>query len=899
MNKNLSPWFQASFLTCLSLLIDYPVTAQSISSDGTLPTPTEVTPTATGVEINGGTTRGENLFHSFKDFSVLSGSEAFFNNAPDVVNILNRVTGGNISSIDGLLRANGSANLFLINPAGIILGENTSLNIGGSFYGSTADSILFPDGVEFSATNTQAEPLLTIKAPIGLSFRNNPSDIVGKDIGTTSLGSFAPGVEQNLALVGGDISLKNTTIGLAGGKITIGGLTSEGIVGINNDGSLNFPQDVLLANITLTDALLFLETLNKENNVGNIEIKGNNISLNNSVIASVNSLENGGDAGNIVIDTNFLSLANNSFIGSATFGEGNTGSVIIQDAEKVILDFSIIRTFTEENGIGNSGDIVIKADEFALTGDSLLDSSTFGQGDAGNINIEVGDIELDFATINSQVGQNAVGNGGDINISTTGSFLLTGDSFLSTRTFGLGSAGNVNIETADSLALDSSGNFTGSLSIFSFVRENARGDAGDINIQAGSLALTDGAQINASTFGEGNAGSIKINASGTITVDGEGSDGFSSGIFSNVRSTGVGNAGGIDIATSNLTLTNGGQINAGTFGEGSAGNINLDVNDAVTLSNNGEIFGNVGSGALGEGGTVNINAGSLSIADEASSIRTSTFGLGSAGNVILNVDETINISGGNIFSNVEAGGVGDGGNVTINAGSLYLTDGGQIRTSVLQDGGEIPGGRGNAGNVLINVDGDVILSGVNQDGFSSGIVSFLGTGTIGSAGDISISANSLTLENSGRINSSTFGEGNAGNISLQVADSLTVTDSSQITSAVVGFERGNGGDIDITANSLSLTNGGAINAFVFEGGEGNGGSIEINALDIDISGVDTEGLPSGLFANTQPEAEGDAGSIQVTASDFRIADGATVTTDSQGLGDGGNLLIQAEILMAQ
>lgn len=88
MNKYLLPWFQVSFFTCFSFLTNNSVTAQSISSDGTLPTPTEVTPTATGVEINGGTTREGNLFHSFKDFSIPTGSEAFFNNAPDVVNRL-------------------------------------------------------------------------------------------------------------------------------------------------------------------------------------------------------------------------------------------------------------------------------------------------------------------------------------------------------------------------------------------------------------------------------------------------------------------------------------------------------------------------------------------------------------------------------------------------------------------------------------------------------------------------------------------------------------------------------------------------------------------------------------------------------------------------------------------
>ncbi len=124
-------------------------------------------------EITGGETRGSNLFHSFQDFSVGTGNEAFFDNANDISNIFSRVTGGNISNIDGLIRANGSADLFLINPAGIIFGENARLDIGGSFYGSTASSILFENG-EFSAADLENPPLLTVNAPIGLGFRDEP-----------------------------------------------------------------------------------------------------------------------------------------------------------------------------------------------------------------------------------------------------------------------------------------------------------------------------------------------------------------------------------------------------------------------------------------------------------------------------------------------------------------------------------------------------------------------------------------------------------------------------------------------------------------------------------------------------------------------------------------------------
>jgi filamentous hemagglutinin family protein len=195
--------------------------------------------------IEAGRAAGGNLYHSFQDFSVPTDGSASFNNASNVRNIIGRVTGGRVSTIDGLIRANGSANLFLINPSGLIFGANAVLDIGGSFVGSTGDRIQFADGTDLRTSTPQAPPLLSVSVPVGLQFGANPGSIqvlgsgnnITLDPETFSIvrSDRPPGLQvssgQTLALIGGDVTLQGGNLTASSGRIEIGSVRN-GEVGL-------------------------------------------------------------------------------------------------------------------------------------------------------------------------------------------------------------------------------------------------------------------------------------------------------------------------------------------------------------------------------------------------------------------------------------------------------------------------------------------------------------------------------------------------------------------------------------------------------------------------------------------------------------------------------------------
>jgi len=691
-------------------------------------------------QIDGGATRGTNLFHSFSQFSVRTGGVAYFNNAQSIQNIISRVTGGSVSNIDGLIRAKGTANLFLINPSGIIFGPNASLNIGGSFVGSTASSLNFADGTKFSATAHSTKPLLTVSVPIGLQFGGTEGTILNQSQATDSNGNSVgiqvyPG--KTLALVGGSVSLDGGTLIAPGGRVELGGLTTAGTVGLNSDGSLSYPAAVQRGDVFLTGGAVVDVTAGGGGSIAvnarNLEISGlsflaagigtglgavgsqagditlnatGSISIANSDIGSRVRTSSAGNGSNINIQTSSLSLTDGAQLIASVSGRGNAGNITIQAHGPVSFDgdsngfpsgaFSIVNP----GAVGKGGNVNITAGSLSLTNGAQVNASTFGQGDAGSVFVQARD-SVSFANslVSSSVESGAVGNGGSINIKS-GSLSVTNGTQVQTLVreasdqlpAGHGLAGDVNINVSDAVTVAGVNN--GLTSGFrSQVNQGAIGSGGNININAKSLSLSDGTELNANTYGQGNAGSVLVQARDSVSL-------VNSFIFSNVESGAVGNGGSVIILTSgSLSLTNGAQVSASTFGQGNAGRVAVTANGPVSfdgVDSNGfpsGAFSNVGAGAVGNGGNVELTAESLSLTNGAQ-VSVNTRGRGISGSVAIQARDNVSFDGAltGAFSNVDAGAVGNGGSVNLASGSLSLTNGAQVSAAVRGETGTGPGG---------------------------------------------------------------------------------------------------------------------------------------------------------------------------------------------------------------
>ncbi len=691
-----------------------PAIAQ-VSADGTVGTIVSTVPL---FNITGGTrpSNGPNLFHSFSQFSLPTGSSAIFQNDPAVQTIFSRVTGGSRSDINGTIQTQGNASLFLMNPNGIVFGPNAKLQLGGSFVGTTASSIKFEDGIEFSAVNLTANPVLTVNLPIGLQMGTNPGAIVNSLNGSESGAYLQTKKGQTLALIGGDISLKGSFLNASDGHLALGSVGSNSLVkmtptssgwAFNYQGVQQF-QDIQLAqktslygdgqfgsSIQVQGRRISLTGQSEINNItfGTKNAKpisihaSESIEFIDSTLSNVIAKSYPGDysrvlGGNINLEAPLIRLQSS---GISTYGEGNSGNVIIKGNMLELLGSpgkpDLSSTITTTSFTGKPGDIRIDVQHLRVVDGSTITSSTDNEYNSGNIIInsaksvelsgittQVDDssgektIEQESGGIFTNTYSSARGNAGHIVINTGQLSILKGAS-ISTMTKGDGNAGNITIhansvEVADPF-VDRFGVVSG---IVLSVDKSSKSQGGKLNIETNSLNVFNGGQIIVSTDGKGHAGSIDIRA-GVINLSGTSTDGqFRSSI--SARSSTNFSAGEINLTSDRLAMNNRAEITASNTSTGDAGTLNLRTG-TLSLDQGSQIRANVNGGNQGN---LILHAQNLLLLRNGSTIVTNATGFSTGGNITIDSPVIVGLENSDIIANAVRG---KGGNIRINTQGIF------------------------------------------------------------------------------------------------------------------------------------------------------------------------------------------------------------------------------------
>ncbi|MEO0768823.1 MAG: filamentous hemagglutinin N-terminal domain-containing protein, partial [Cyanobacteria bacterium J06649_4] len=453
--------------------------------------------------IIGGATRGENLFHSFSEFSIDSSERVFFFSPVGIDTILSRITGSDISNINGVLGTAGesSATLILMNPNGVVFGENASLDVQGAFIVSTSNDIQLGEAGLFSASNPESSNLLSVK-PSALFFSSLPA---GGDIEVTSNDTEISTLQVSnglpLRLLGRNVLINGSRLIALDGAIEIAAVGENGNISFGDDGGI---------------------VMNNQSQRGNIRLE-------NSAVADVR-FNVGGEIRLLADDINIVSGSQLLAGVRSRLGVSDAQSrdILIDSTGTVVLSGlgTAIGNLAETNSLGNAGNIRITADRLTVEEGAQLSASTFASGDAGDVVIRASDsVSFDGVSKDGQFGSAA------LSLSNTG----------------------------------------------------ATGASGIVTIDARSLSVTNGSQLNVSTFSSGNAGDIIIRADDAVNfeADEDGSPGGSAFSRASLGSTGSG--GNITIRANSLRVANGSQLGSSTFGTSNAGNILIQTRESVVF----------------------------------------------------------------------------------------------------------------------------------------------------------------------------------------------------------------------------------------------------------------------------------------------------------------------------
>ena len=983
-----------------------PAVAQ-ITPDATLGTESSVvTPNVNtrglpAERIDGGAVRGANLFHSFQEFNVGNAQRVYFANPAGIENILSRVTGNNLSNILGTLGVDGGANLFLLNPNGIIFGAGAQLDISGSFVASTADSVMFDNGYQFSAKNSSAPPLLSIKVPLGLQYGTNQPRTTIANTGRLAVGQnftlSAGNLDlQGLVQAGKDLTLEaqdtvkvrdsvvSPFIASAGGKLLVQGNQIIDIFALNHANSgffsggdmvLTSPNSVMGDAHYTTGGTFRIEQL--DGSLGNLSSPGDpvirasgNVRFNNYTGASLHILAGGSVEINGLVTITGTDATN--FINEAVTLSDNITKVQINGSTRPTLD---IRAGTL--AVGTPVNVCVGCPLFQptnltfpntpLTADITINQILINRPDglvfltnqyqrnpalAGNIQVtkivtdddsggfrgKGSDVFIDSRG-NITLPENGriqtssgTGNAGNVTLIANGSFLMNPGSQIQAVTFGQGKAGDVTIKVGDAVKNSGIGTV-----IYTNAESGAGGNAGDINIQAGSLSLIDGAQLQA-IGGQGNAGNVIINVRDDVLISGADSSGqYNSSIYTSIGEGATGNGGNIEIQARTLTLTDSGFLDAGVFsldagvssqGQGNAGNIILKVPDTITIAGFNATSGYSSGmsvatykGASGQAGQLLINTNKLTVADGAY-LNASSYNTSNGGDITVNANVVELTGGGQILALPYA--QGNGGNVTLNVKDRLTISGYDptFRNRFNQFGPDVVTNQGNVSGVFtgyglgvfstflpifldIPVEstgnaGNISIIGPREVNIDQGEL-FTGAFNTGNAGTLSITqTDSVRLTNLASISTSTFGEGKAGSLLIETGN-LIAQNQSLILSLTVGD--GDAGDLTIRANDSVEVNSSAITSQT--SGSGNAADITVETRRLSIrNGTIAARAGAKVTANGNlviySQSNGLSGNLTVKASEsVDISGEGGLFTSTYSFGQGEDLSVETRRLTVQ
>jgi filamentous hemagglutinin family protein len=832
------------FLFC-ELFLYLPVNQAEVNLDGTLGP--QMALSGPDFQINaeyGRIINNHNLFHSFGKFNIDTGQSATFTGPAAIQNIIGRITGGTLSSIDGLITAEPSANLYLMNPSGFLFGPNARLDVNGSFHVSTSDYISLGNSGIFYADPAKTS-LLTVDPPAAFGFlTSTPAEISANN-------SFLQVPEgETVSIIGGDITFTGTPVTpedilympgvltAPAGRIHLVSVASPGEVG---SAGIDFGIDSFsqLGNITLSEGAKLNVMANDytTQGAGSIVIRGGRILFKDG---GMDIYGNPGGVADIRGDSLHL---DNFYIFSASYGENNhpgTGCRIEVENDFLMTHAALIDTQTgpldpyASSISGNGGDISITAANVQL-GDEKIDEDSFtsigfygyissasdGSGKSGNIDIATGNAVLQNGfMIASQTF--AEGDTGDIVLHSTGTLRISDAANIGVLAFGSGKGGDIDVSAPDIFI--SAANRSALTEIYAetgiYAQTDYYSDGGTIKVTADNLHIIDGGRISTVLYGSGKGADLKINTSNLMV------SGFA--------------------ADSDLYYLS--SIDGRVFGDyatGLGGNIEI-TSDQLSLSNGGAIRTGLDYSAPGQAGNIIINTGAIDFTSRGRIYADSFLGAGNSGDIAINA-RTMTITG---------------------AGNLpppdpFDFDFTGLSTSTMD-------GRG--GNINVNLSGDLSVA-------EKGEISAESQGT-GIGGSIAIAGRNLNLTKGGRISSAGFGTGNAGSVSVAADETLLMRKSAITTEAM----HADGGDIFITVPYMVRLDDSRITASVGGGIQTIGGNISIDPRYVLVKN-------SRITANA---FEGKGGNIAIV-SDLFLADPGSIIDASSSLGIDGQVDIRSPI----